>query len=125
MVSCGNTGSDEKHNEANAEIADSIAAIIHDTTRTATPKKIEGTIIQQGELNDIFKSISSDNQNETGQKILVKQYQDSSKQDSINEPKSQKASKIEIQKALKKMAADTTTPSVPNRYNRPFQKQAP
>lgn len=103
IVSCNNTSSDKTSKDTEAETTDPIATTTPDSTQSAAPEKLEGTIIRQGELNDIFKAISPDNQTQIGQKVLNKQPEDAVNHDTITQPKNQAAAKKEIQEALKKM----------------------
>lgn len=80
IIGCGNTDSEEKHKDADTEMADSISVTSSNPSPAEGSDKLKGVTVEQRDLNQLFKSISSKELTEEEQQDLIKQYQDSVKQ---------------------------------------------
>lgn len=82
MISCNNNSSDEKQNDITKGVTDSAVQSPDSLTSsgpTASSGQLKGVTVEQRDLNEIFKSISSKELTEAEQEALIKEYQDSIK----------------------------------------------
>ncbi|MFB5947051.1 hypothetical protein [Albibacterium profundi] len=82
MISCNNNSQHERSEDADLNTIDSVTQVPDSSTfpaLTASSEQLKGVTVEQRDLNEIFKSISSKELTEEEQKILIKEYQDSIK----------------------------------------------
>ena len=76
LMSCGDNPSDQQHHTPDTLTKDSVGVSVSDSNIEITPK-LQGVTVEQRDLNQLFKAISSKELTEEEQKELIEHYKDS------------------------------------------------
>lgn len=80
MTSCNSSSPNEQSDEVGLDTIDSVGQVPDSLTSfTASSEQLKGVTVEQRDLNEIFKSISSKELTKEEQEVLIKEYQNSIK----------------------------------------------